>query len=78
MLLRCERIVALRAEVMVLDIVVLVLAVGRLGRGQVRDRGEDRVELGRIPLLLGLERRDRVLQRRDLRQIGRASCRERV
>jgi hypothetical protein len=51
---------------MVLDIVVLVLAVRHVLRRQVGNRGKHRIERGRMLLLLGLERRDRVLQLADL------------
>src|SRR6476659_6562917 len=68
MLLRCEWIIALGPEVMMLDVVVLVLAgrYFRLGQWQIWNRCEDRVELGREFLLLRLKRRDRVLQLRVL------------
>ena len=44
MLLRRERIIALRAELMMLDIAVLVLAVRHFGERQVRDRREHVVQ----------------------------------
>ena len=66
MLLRLERVFALRAGLVMLDVAVLVLAVRHFGERQVRDRRENLVQLllGRLRLLL--QRRQRHLQLVDL------------
>jgi len=61
-----KRIIALRPEVMVLDVVVLVLAVGHFGCRQIRNRGERVVQFPRIFLLLCFQRRHRRLDLVDL------------
>src|SRR5580700_2731352 len=68
MLLRCERVIALRPKAMTLDVLFLILAVGYFIERQVGNFCQRVVErLGGL-FLVYLHRRDRFLQRGDLTQ----------
>ena len=68
MLLRRERVFALRSKPMMLDIVVLVFAVGHFVERQVGDFGERGVELVGGFFLRRFQRWNGVFQRRDFGQ----------
>ena len=65
MLFRCEGIIALRAELVMLDISVFVLAVRNVVERQVRNLSHRLVELLRGSLFLDLQCRNHFLQFRD-------------